>query len=91
MALSGMAQNPLIKYILKASILISLILQPFRRLRHKRRLAKIALVNGIKLDAESNLESLFTLEEVFVQRSYADYFPFYKKATIVYIGAHKGD
>ncbi len=90
MALSGMAQNPLIKYILKASILISLILQPFRRLRHKRRLAKIALVNGIKLDAESNLESLFTLEEVFVQRSYADYFPFYKKATIVDIGAHKG-
>ncbi|MBK7009683.1 MAG: hypothetical protein IPH36_14180 [Saprospiraceae bacterium] len=47
-------------------------------------------MNGIKLDAESNLESLFTLEEVFVQRSYADYFPFYKKATIVDIGAHKG-
>ena len=75
----GMAQIPLMKLMIKASSLISLILQPIRRIRQKQKLAKIAQVNGLKLDAEGNLESLFTLEEVFIQRSYADYFPFYKK------------
>lgn len=90
MALFGMAQIPLMKLMIKASSLISLILQPIRRMRQKQKLAKIAQVNGLKLDAEGNLESLFTLEEVFIQRSYADYFPFYKKVTILDVGAHKG-
>lgn len=50
----------------------------------------IAGANNLRLEGALNRESLITLEEVFVQRAYADYFPFYKKATLVDVGAHKG-
>lgn len=45
---------------------------------------------GLKLDYKLNKMGLPILEEVFVNRNYADYFPFYANATIVDIGAHFG-
>jgi len=46
--------------------------------------------NGLKLDYELNKDGMDILDEVFVQRLYADYFPFYRRNTILDIGGHFG-
>ncbi|MFN8579027.1 MAG: FkbM family methyltransferase [Candidatus Sericytochromatia bacterium] len=46
--------------------------------------------NQIDLDYNNNIESLDILREVFYQRVYSDYFPFYTNSIILDIGAHKG-
>ncbi|MFN6380047.1 MAG: FkbM family methyltransferase [Flavobacteriales bacterium] len=50
----------------------------------------IVRANDLKIDYSSNRPSLALIKSIFVDREYADYFPFYKKAIIVDIGAHKG-
>ena len=46
--------------------------------------------NGIQLDYDTNRNAWDILKAIFYQREYADYFPFYQKATIIDIGAHYG-
>jgi len=45
---------------------------------------------GLGLDYGINKDAVSILESIMVKREYADYFPFYKKAVIVDIGAHYG-
>ena len=51
---------------------------------------RICQANQLRLERVGNLPDLATLQEVFEERAYADYFPFYQAATVVDIGAHKG-
>lgn len=51
---------------------------------------KICRSNGLQLDYHHNKEGINVLDEIFVQRVYAPYFPFYEKATIIDVGAHFG-
>ncbi len=60
------------------------------RLRHRRDFDGLCRQAGLDLDYRANRDSVAVLREVFVQRRYADGFPFYQKATIVDVGAHKG-
>ncbi|HOG19297.1 MAG TPA: FkbM family methyltransferase [Salinivirgaceae bacterium] len=46
--------------------------------------------NNLTLNYKNNRTELEVLKSIFYNREYADYFPFYKKATIVDIGAHFG-
>ena len=60
------------------------------RLRHRRAFDALCRQNGLRLDYAANADSLGVLREVFFERAYADYFPFYEEATVVDVGAHKG-
>lgn len=51
---------------------------------------RICRTCNLNLDWKSNSNDVNTLKEIFVERCYADYFPFYQNAVIVDIGAHKG-
>lgn len=51
---------------------------------------RICDANHLNLDFQSNIKELEVLVGIFEHREYADYFPFYKNATIVDIGAHYG-
>ncbi len=50
----------------------------------------ICQANDLKLDYETNKDSLLILKEIFISRVYADYFPFYEKVSVMDLGAHKG-
>lgn len=60
------------------------------RLRHRRDFEALCRTFHLDLAYEANRDSLAVLREVFVQRRYADGFPFYESATILDVGAHKG-
>jgi FkbM family methyltransferase len=60
------------------------------RLLRRKRFKRLCRVNGIDLDYSANVASMLVLEEVFSKRTYSNYFPFYKNAVIVDIGAHFG-
>jgi FkbM family methyltransferase len=69
------------------------MLLPVRQYRARRRLARfnsICRSCGLKLDYALNSPGLGILEEVFVKRNYADYFPLYQRNTILDIGGHFG-
>ncbi|MFZ4402344.1 MAG: FkbM family methyltransferase [Bacteroidales bacterium] len=51
---------------------------------------KICTVNKISLEYNLNKNELQILSDIFEGREYSDYFPFYKKVTIIDIGAHYG-
>jgi FkbM family methyltransferase len=66
---------------------------PMRYVRAKRRRERFDSIcrhNGVKLDYERNKDGMDILDEVFVQRLYADYFPFYRCNTILDVGGHFG-
>lgn len=50
----------------------------------------ICRMNGLQLNYALNANELLVLKEIFVERAYADYFPFYEQATVVDVGAHVG-
>ena len=56
----------------------------------KNEFQKLCIINGIKLDYKRNKSELYLLKCIFYNREYSDYFPFYKKATVIDIGAHYG-
>lgn len=56
----------------------------------RQQFEKVCISNGLKLDYEANKDTLFLLKSIFVDREYADYFPFYEDAIIVDLGAHYG-
>ena len=56
----------------------------------RQQFKEIVQSNDLRLDYKTNKAVLLILKEVFLERTYADYFPFYEAATIVDIGAHYG-
>ena len=70
------------------------MLVPLRRalghLRHRRAFDLLCRQNNLRLDYAPNADSLAVLREVFYDRAYADYFPFYEEAAVLDVGAHKG-
>lgn len=50
----------------------------------------ICEVNNLNLDYNSNRNGFFIFKSIFVDREYANYFPFYRKAVIVDVGGHYG-
>ncbi|MEM8525687.1 MAG: FkbM family methyltransferase [Bacteroidota bacterium] len=58
--------------------------------RNKKEFNQICKANDLQLDYSTNRPTLPILKEIFEQRSYSAYFPFYQKATVVDIGAHFG-
>lgn len=60
------------------------------RLRRRRAFRDLCRQCGLTLDYHANADSLAVLREVFHDRAYADYFPFYEQATVLDVGAHKG-
>jgi len=67
----------------------------FNRLRHLLRSKRtvfntLCQANSLRLDYQSNKSELKVLEDIFLAREYADYFPFYQQVTVVDIGAHYG-
>jgi FkbM family methyltransferase len=46
--------------------------------------------NNLTLNYKDNQNEIEILKDVFYNRAYSDYFPFYKKATVVNVGAHYG-
>jgi FkbM family methyltransferase len=66
---------------------------PMRYARAKRRRERFEAIcrqNSLKLDYELNREGMDILNEVFVQRLYSDYFPFYRCNSILDVGGHFG-
>lgn len=51
---------------------------------------EICQKNQLTLDYKTNKEGYFIFKSVFEGREYANYFPFYKQATIIDIGGHFG-
>ncbi len=56
----------------------------------QRTFQRICKVVGIHLNFSKNKDGIEVLKAIFEEREYADYFPFYKKVTVVDIGAHYG-
>lgn len=69
---------------------MSILLRPLRHMWHQYKFQAIARSNGLTLNRSKNKDGWITLEEIFIKRTYADYFPFYTQATVLDIGAHKG-
>ncbi|MBK8699132.1 MAG: FkbM family methyltransferase [Saprospiraceae bacterium] len=51
---------------------------------------EICVVNGLHINKQDNLVHLPLLRSIFIHREYADYFPFYRDAVIIDVGAHAG-
>lgn len=66
------------------------MIKPLRLLSRYCRFKKILIENQLNLYTHGNLDNLETLAMVFTQREYAAFFPFYQKATILDVGAHRG-
>ncbi len=66
------------------------MLDPIRRIRRRRAVARLVRAQALGLDARLNEDGLSVLRSVFVDREYADYFPFYRKARVLDVGAHWG-
>lgn len=74
-------------------LLKPIMLLPMRQLKARRRRARFDAICkhcGLKLDYALNNPGVPILEEVFVQRIYADYFPFYQRISVLDVGGHFG-
>ena len=56
----------------------------------RKRFLALCAVNNIELNYEINKKEFGVLRNIFEDREYADYFPFYRSVTVVDIGAHYG-
>lgn len=56
----------------------------------KKAFDRITAVNGLRISFSGNEAGTDVLKAIFLQREYADYFPFYQKVTVVDVGAHFG-
>lgn len=54
------------------------------------RFHRICKANKLQLNYRINRDALNVLTEIFEDREYADFFPFYQQATVIDIGAHYG-
>lgn len=62
----------------------------YRRFVYGQRFREISSRNGLNIDFRINTDSFATFAGIFSDREYSDYFPFYKRATVLDIGAHYG-
>lgn len=60
------------------------------RIYNRRKFYQICKANSLLLNYSDNRKEIPVLAEIFEKREYADFFPFYKKACIIDIGAHYG-
>jgi FkbM family methyltransferase len=67
-----------------------IIRHPWEVWRRRARFDSICQHCGLELDYARNSAGLPILEEVFVKRIYADYFPFYQRNSVLDIGGHFG-
>lgn len=67
-------------------VVYKLLFSIFGKLRFNR----ICKYNELTLNYRLNKNELTILTDIFEKREYSDYFPFYKKATIIDIGSHYG-
>lgn len=51
---------------------------------------KLCTANHLNIDYKTNITEFTILKSIFEDREYADYFPFYRKITVLDIGAHYG-
>jgi len=58
--------------------------------RDKKTFSRICKLVGLNLNFSKNMDGIEVLKAIFEEREYADHFPFYKKVTVVDIGAHYG-
>lgn len=70
--------------------IFSLIYKSIIKNQEKNLFFELCKNNDLKLAFSSNIDSFEILKEIFIDRCYSDYFPFYEEVTIVDIGAHKG-
>lgn len=61
-----------------------------RAARHKKWFIATCRANGLSLDYAANEAGIGIFKEVFVERVYADFFPFHENATVIDIGGHFG-
>jgi len=61
-----------------------------RRNIEKKKFLRLCEAHGLTLDYTFNQRYFSVWDEVFIQRCYADYFPFHQSCTIVDVGAHVG-
>ena len=62
-----------------------------RYLKHIKTFNKICVYNRLRISPLYNISSIYTLKEIFLDRCYSDYFPFYKdSAVIIDVGSHYG-
>lgn len=71
-------------------VVLSKILQSVHHFKIKRLGKKILKNWGIELVHPLTIDDAAILKEIFCDRIYADFFPFYQDSTIIDIGAHKG-
>jgi len=69
---------------------MTIMLNYFRDRKKKKWFGQICASANLNLDFDPNKAAIPVLEDVFVHRAYADYFPFYERVTIMDIGAHYG-
>src|SRR5664279_5080777 len=62
----------------------------YRNLAYRKRFNEIARQNKLSIDFAPNAGSFATFQSIFMGREYADFFPFYKTATVLDVGAHYG-
>ena len=60
------------------------------RLTQRKDFQRICSSNGLNLNYKLNRRETPVLADIFEKREYANYFPFYQKATILDIGGHYG-
>ena len=70
--------------------LVRLVYNAWQQVQRRADFERLCLANDIALELSENIADLTILKEIFEARVYADYFPFYQKATVLDIGAHKG-
>lgn len=61
-----------------------------RHIQQRKAFQQLCKAHGLPLDYAINRPYLSVWNEVFIQRCYADYFPFYGRNTILDVGAHVG-
>jgi len=61
-----------------------------QHIKQRKAFQQLCTAHGLPLDYAINRPYFSVWNEVFIQRCYADYFPFYHRNTILDVGAHVG-
>lgn len=70
--------------------MIAFLKKVLRNISKKSAFKKICYQNCLDIDYNDNKHQYDVLKEIFINRFYSDYFPFYEKAVVVDIGANLG-
>ena len=70
--------------------LLHMLRRAIGHVRRQQSWKHLCTLSGLNLNYNLNWDSINVLKEIFYNRCYADYFPFYQVANILDVGAHKG-